>query len=168
MNTIYFNTLIFTASFLISHSIQAAEYIKLSKKNATIKIESSQILKRQGQDEYVSMTLLAKDKKALHKGQVYTVKSLKASEKTIIDSSYDEPNGVIFIDYLIQADTLRHQATLQLIKNKPMEFVVVEKTTFALQHNYHPPSQQKKDYYKSVSQPSLLRTFPPQLNSSPY
>ncbi|NOQ34444.1 MAG: hypothetical protein GQ569_00930 [Methylococcaceae bacterium] len=167
MNTIFFYTAIFTLSLLLPGSMQAAEYIKTGKKQkAIIKIESSQMLTKEGLNDVISMTLIAKDKKSLYEGQKYVLKYLKASERIITDSLYDEPNGFIFTNYLIQAGTLRHEMVLKLIKNDPMEFIVIKKRTFALQHSLVPVQNQPLiNYQKTTNQPSALQAYPPRLNA---
>ena len=96
------NIIISALALFNSLSLQAAEYSNPSKKiNAKIKIENTLLRTTQGQNEYVSITLVAKDNKALHKGQVYRLKALKATTKKIVDGHYNENDEVIFIDYLV-------------------------------------------------------------------
>lgn len=141
---------------LMPHWARGAEYIPPSKTdNARILIENALFRKIQGQEKYAYMTLVAKDDRPLHEGQVYSLFSLKGSRKTTIDGSYDEHDEILFINDLLQESSLRHQTTLRLVNSHPMEFAVIENTSSLVN------SLQKHDYkpviYQSVPQSRSFR-----------
>lgn len=142
-----------------SYSAQAAKYTKTGKKHrGKIQIENARLLKRDGLSEYVSMILVAKDRKPLHEGQVYKLKDLRASDKMAPDGDYSEFTEILFINFLVQGKTLRHQTTLRLIKEQPMEFEVIEKTTSSLLAK---PKAKPKTHYKKTSTPFIHELLPP-------
>ncbi len=159
MKPFLFHLVIVTIIFSLPYSALAAKYTKAGKKyKGKIQIENARLLKRDGLSEYVSMTLEAKDRKPLHEGQVYTLKKLKASDKTAPDGDYNELIEILFINFLIQGKTLRHQTTLRLVKEQPMEFEIVEKTTTTLQAK---PKTKQKTFYRKTATPSIHQLLPP-------
>ena len=155
MKFLFLSLIFLNLSFLCSYSAQAAKYTKSGKKHpAKIQIENARLIKKEGLSDYVSMTLIAKDKKSLHEGQVYTLKKLEISTQEIIDGDYNEINEILFINFLIQEKNTRHQTTLRLIKAEPMEFEVIENTSSDLQLS-------PKTYYKTTTYPSTMQLLPP-------
>lgn len=137
---------------IVSLSAMAAEHkTQTASSPAEILINNALMTNVAGMQHYVKIRLIATDRLSLRRHQVYQA-VFDAAMGGVSDASYNEAEGVIFINTLSQAGALIHQMTLKRVGFN--QFAVIEYITSVVVYPDGRPSPRRT--YDAVPPPPKL------------
>ncbi|NOQ35968.1 MAG: hypothetical protein GQ569_08735 [Methylococcaceae bacterium] len=125
-----YKTMLLALLFVTQVGQTAEQRTQTAGSPSEILINNALMSNNSGEQHYVRIRLVARDRKALHKDQVYQAFFEASMGGIVSDGSYNEAIGDIFINTLSQAGTLVHQMTLKRIGFN--QFAVIEYVTTAI------------------------------------